>query len=357
MVGRKIPSSSVLLVMAALLPLGGCASSVQYVIRQGLGQLCMMTRTVPIEQVLADGSLSAEQERKLRLVVAARDFARDELGLRVGGSYSLYHDSGGEPIGYNLSAARQDALTPRRWHFPIIGTIDYIGFFERADAEDAAAELEQEGYDTYIYGVDAYSTLGWFPDPVQSSFLNRPDGSIVETVIHELAHNTIYVSGQSTFNESLATFIGRAGARRYYEREGAAGEEVITALEVSYADQERITAWLLQLAAELEAHYGQEISSAEKVAGREAVFQAARERFTSEVLPELSAPERHEWWSRIPTNNAFVLLRRRYHLDLDVFAAVYDAVGGEFPALFDALRDAAGAADPFARLRELAGSR
>jgi predicted aminopeptidase len=135
------------------------------------------------------------------------------------------------------------------------------------------------------------------------------------------------------------------------------GDEVITALEVSYADQERITAWLLQLAAELEAHYAQDISSAEKVAGREAVFQAARERFTNEVLPELSTPVQYEWWARIPTNNAFVLLRRRYHLDLDVFAAVYDAVGGEFAALLDALRDAAGAADPFARLRELAGSR
>ena len=346
-----------LLLASGLMPLCGCPPTVQYIIEQGIGQISMMAETEPIDDVLASGRLDAEAERKLRLVVQARDFARDELGLDVGGSFQLYHETNGEPVGYNVSAAQQDALTPKRWQFPIVGWLDYIGFFSPDDARQAADELQAQGWDTYIYGVDAYSTLGWFADPLQSSFLRRSDGSIVETVIHELAHNTIYVNGQSTFNESLATFIGREGARRFYAEQGEVGEQMITALEEHYADQQRITTWMQDFTATLRAHYAQDVSSEEKVAGREALFQTARDRFTGEVQPGLNDPERYAGWANLPTNNAYVLLHQRYNLDLDVFAAVCDAGGGDFAAFLAALRAAAGAGEPFAHLRELAGSR
>lgn len=353
---HRTPVFGTIALLLALPALGGCSSRAHYIIRQGIGQIGMMVRSVPIDGVLAGGKLEAEKERKLRLVVAARDFAREQLGLRVGGSFSLYHETGGQPVAYNLSGARKDALTPKRWCFPIIGSIDYIGFFSRADADRAAARIEREGYDSYIYGVDAYSTLGWFPDPVQSKLLNRRDGSLVEIVIHELAHNTVYVDGNSTFNESLATFIGRLGARLFYEQRGEEGRQTVTALEEYYADQERITAWMTAFEAELREYYARDIPSEEKIAGREALFQAARDRFADEVRPQLNEPDRYDRWANLPTNNAFVLLNRRYNLDLGVFASVYERSGGDFAAFLDTLRAAAATGDPFACLREAAGS-
>lgn len=334
----------------------GCLPEALYITRQGLGQLDVLARTEPIDEVLASGALEPEQERKLRLVVAARDFARDELGLRVGRSFACYHETGGQPVAYNLSAARQDALTPKRWRFPIIGTIDYLGFFSREEADQAAERLQHQGYDTYIYGVDAYSTLGWFPDPVHSSFLNRPDGLLVETVIHELAHNTVYAPGHSTFNETLATFIGREGARRFFAQRGEEGAEILAGLERYYEDQQRITAWIVDLVAALEAWYAQDLPRAEKVAGREAVFTAARVRFTAEVLPTLHEPDRHRGWANLPTNNAYVLLHRRYHLDLDTFARAYERTGRDFARFLDLLRSAAATDDPFGELRRGAAS-
>lgn len=330
--------------------LSGCASNGCYIFRQAVGQIGMLLTSVPIDTVLARDTLDPEQQRKLSLIVAARDFAGGQLGLRVGNSFTLYHDTSGNPIAYNLSAARQDALVAKSWTFPIIGKIDYLGFFARADADAEAANLQKQGYDTYIYSVDAYSTLGYFPDPVQSAILKRPDGSLVETVIHELAHNTVYANGQSTFNESMATFIGRLGVRLFYVQQGAAGQQVVESLEQGYADQALITDWVMQLEEDLRAYYAQDLPSDVKIAGREAIFQAARERFTREVVPHLQNPAAADGWARIPTNNAFILLNRRYNLDLSTFAAAYERAGQDFPTFLNMLRAAAATPDPFAAL-------
>lgn len=340
----------------ALGPLTACSPTVQYIVHQGLGQLGMTIHSVKIDDVLARQMLTPEHDRKLRLVVEAREFARTEFGLRVGASFSLYHETYGEPIAYNLSASRRAELVPKYWQFPIIGSLAYIGYFSPADADREAATLQEQGYDTYIYGVDAYSTLGWFPDPVQSKLLDRSDGSLVDTVIHELAHNTVYCTSDSTFNESLAMFIGRKGAELFFERQGDAGRQISADLERGYADQEQITVWMMQFEADLRAFYAQDLPPDEKIAGREAVFQAARDRFVSEVQPQLNEPDRYGWWADMPTNNAFVLLHRRYHYDLDVFAAVYDNSNGDFATFLDVLRAAAADPDPFAYLRSAAGS-
>ena len=354
---RQKAATAVVVGLAGLLFFaGGCTSTAQYLIQQGIGQVSVMLGSVPIDDVLAGGKLDAETERKLRLVVAARDFAHDELGLHVGGSFSYYHETSGQPVAHNLSASRRDELRAKSWTFPIVGQIDYIGYFSRADADAAAADLQNDGYDTFIYGVDAYSTLGWLPDPVHSSFLNRSDGSLVETVIHELAHNTVYAAGQSTFNESLATYVGRYGVRAYYEQHGEEGRQMIETLEAQYADQELITDWMITTEASLRAYYASDASSEEKIAGREAVFQGARDRFTSDVLPLLIDPDRYSGWGNLPTNNAYVLLHRRYHLDLDVIAEVHEQCGEDFGAFLDKLRAAAATDDPFAYLREAAGS-
>ncbi|MFH1747447.1 MAG: aminopeptidase [Planctomycetota bacterium] len=346
----------VLICGLALATLTGCSSTVQYIIRQGIGQISMTVCSVEIDEVLARQMLDQEHERKLRLVVAARDFARTQLDLRVGSSFRYFHETNGEPVAYNLSASRRDELVPKYWRFPIVGSLAYIGFFARDDADAEAAKLQEQGYDTYIYGVDAYSTLGWFPDPVQSKLLDRSDGSLVDTVIHELAHNTVYSVYDSNYNESLAMYIGRKGARLFYEQQGTSGQEILAGLEAGYADQEIITTWMMPFETELRAHYAQNITSDDKIAGREAVFQAARERFINEVQPQLSNPPSYDWWGRIPTNNAFVLLHRRYNYDLDLFASAYEYVNGDFEAFIELLRAAANNEKPFDHLRAAVNS-
>jgi len=341
--------------LCALLGLCGCVNG-EYIARQAIGQIAVLVRSVPIEQTLASGTLSAEQIRKLSLIVEAREFARTELGLNVGWAFSLFHDTGGEPLAYNLSAATTDSLAPRSWVFPIVGEIDYVGYFSQADGEQAEAQLQQQGYDTVLRAVDAYSTLGWLPDPVHSPLLEREDANLVEIVIHELAHNTVYVNGRSDFNESLATFIGRTGALVFYARRDADGEQTAELLRARYVDQDRITAWFLELFETLEEYYAQDIPYDEKVAGREAVFQAARDRFVSEVQPQLSEPQRHQGWAWLPTNNAWILLNRRYNFDLDLFQAVYDRGGRDFRVLLETLHAAARSADPWAYLREATAS-
>ncbi len=331
----------------------GCTVDLQYIIDQVSGQFEILTETQSIDAVLAQGTLSAEQERKLRLLVEAREFAAN-LGLHVGQSFTRYHETNGTDVAYNLSAAEQDSLTPYEWQIPVVGGSEALGFFAREDADAAAAELNARGYDTFIYGVDAYSTLGYLPDPVHSSFLERSDGSLVETVIHELAHNTVYSAGNSTFSETLATYVGRRGARLFFEQRGAEGAEILAGLEDEYADSAQITDWVQELTAALRDFYAAAGSRESKVAGREAVYQAARDRFVQEVSPQLHNPQRYVGWGQIPTNNAFLLLHQRYHLDLAAFDAVYQAVDGNFAELLARLGAAAGAADPFAALAEQA---
>ncbi|MFO0839262.1 MAG: aminopeptidase [Phycisphaerae bacterium] len=325
-----------------------------YVLRQGAAQLDVLSKSVPIEQALASGDLTEAQRQKLGRIVAARDFARDELGLRVGRSFTLFHDTHGQPLSYNLSASKMDRLEPKRYWFPVIGWIDYIGYFDRADADSAEADLKSQGFDTYLRSVDAFSTLGYFPDPVHSPILERDELSLVETVIHELAHNTVYANGQSDFNESLATWIGRQGAIWYFQRKSPDVPDAETTLKQRYADEAQINDWLADAYQTLNTYYSGDASSDAKIAGREAVFVQIRERFKSQTLPRLALPSRYERWGDLPVNNALILLNRRYNFDLSIFDRLFAKRGEDFAAFLADLKAAADSSDPWAHLRGVA---
>lgn len=326
--------------------LAGCPD-LGYLLELAQGQAAVLDATVPIDDVLAGDTLTDSQRRKLRVIKDVRDYAAQSLALNVGDAYTLYYDSGNDPTAYNVSAARRDALVPRTWTFPLVGMIEYVGFFDREKAAEYGQRLEDAGWDVYIYGVDAYSTLGFLPDPVHSRFLNRSDGNIVETVIHELAHNTVYAPGQSVFNESLATFIGREGARRYLAALGDSGAAVAADLAIQYADEDLVQAWFADTTQRLRDYYNQDLPREELIAGRDAVFAAARDRFTEEVLPVLTQPERWAWRADLPTNNAYILLNGRYYRSLELFQQALDRVGGDFAAFRDVLRAAAASGAPW----------
>lgn len=325
---------------------------VPYVLHVAAGQLAVQANTEPIDAVLASGRLSADDATKLRLIVQARDYAASTLGLKAGASYTTFYDTHGGPLAWNLSAARRDALVPKTWTFPIVGAVPYLAFFGESYLSQVERQLIFDGYDTQTYELDAYSTLGYFVDPVRSTMLRRGTVSLVETVIHELLHNTVWRADATVFNESLATFVGRQGAVEFLRAELGDGSGWPQQALDYYADTDQVNVFLAKLYDDLQAYYAQPLSSAEKIAGREAVFQAARDRFASEVAPTLKAPDAFKAYGSLPTNNAWVLAHHRYNLDLAVFAAVYDAAAHQWPAALDVFQAAAAAAgDPFEYLR------
>jgi predicted aminopeptidase len=326
---------------------------IPYVVSLAEGEFRIQGHTQPIDEVLASGQLSEQDAAKLQLVVAARDFAINTIGLDAGSSYTEFYDTSGDPLAWNLSAARRDALIPKTWCFPIVGTVPYLAFFDESLLHQFQDQLDSERYDTLTYELDAYSTLGYFNDPVSSTMLRRSDLSLADTVIHELLHGTIYRSGDTNFNESLATFVGRTGAIQFLRAEFGDNSGWPQLAEQVYADTDKVNAFLMQLYADLQAYYDQAPDYEEAVAGREAVFQAARDRFVQEVQPTLNLPDVFASYASLPTNNAWVLAEYRYNLDLGVFQSVYDATGQSWPAALDVFRAAAGdAGDPFAYLRD-----
>ena len=341
----------IVLLVVSLLP-AGC-ETVGYGLSLLRGQIGIIIETRPIEDVIADGSVTPEQADKLRLILEVRQYAIDVIGLDGGQSYTQYYDTHGAPLAYNLLASAKDSLTLMTWTFPIFGTFKYLGFFEREQASDLADRLRDGGLDVYVREVDAYSLLGHIPDPVRSPMLERDESQLVDVLIHELLHNTIWKPGDTDFNESLAVFVGRAGALCFFEEEyGPDSEQAVRALE-SYEDSDAFVRFVYDLIIELEGLYGSDLSREEKIARREDVFQAARGRVETEFLPTLHDPDRYSGLADLPTNNAWLLLTATYYNeDRDLFRQVFEMTGRDWPASMSVFAEAATVEDSMQFLRD-----
>lgn len=329
-----------------LLMFGGCGLDLGYLLPALQGQCHIIHNTITMDDALDSPTLSAEQKRKLELIQSARDFAGSTIGLEIGNNFTTFYDGGDQPVAFNLSASRADALEPYEWSFPFFGSFPYLGYFDRERMEQRREQLKLEGYDVYVYELDAYNLGSFVPvNPVLSPMLERDDSSLVETVIHECLHSTVYRNNDTPFNESLATFVGRQGAIEYFTaRYGADSAETLTAL-ARFADRDRYTNFMLELVTELEEFYGGPLTSAEKIEQREALFSAARMRFHEEVQPLMNEPERYEQAGEFPTNNAFLLGFARYHQDLTIFEAVYLSTDQHWPTALAVFADAAASVD------------
>ncbi|MFQ5804817.1 MAG: aminopeptidase [Phycisphaerae bacterium] len=340
-----------LTLIVSLCFLAGC-EGLTYLLHAAEGQLRIQGETEPIEDVLASGRLSEQEDATLRLIVKAREYAVDEIGLVAGNSYTTFYDSAGDPVVFSLSAVRRDALEPKKWAFPIFGEAEHLLFFDEQYLRRVEQELIDAGLDTYTYEADAYSTLGFFEDPVRSPMLRRNALSAAETIFHELLHNTIWRPSAEVFNESLAVFVSRTAAVEFLRAELGDDSGWPEFAAVYYADVDAVSSFLFELYEELEAYYARPLSAEEKIAGRETVYQAQRDRFVNEVQPTLTHPEWFEGYANLPTNNAWVRVRYRYNLDLATFEAVYEALGEDWSAALNVFRAAASAlGDPFEYLR------
>ncbi len=326
----------------------GC---VGYVVASGYFQAELLLSRRPATDVLAEGRLSVGEHQRLALVPALKAYGLS-LGLSATDNYDTLAVGWHRSI-YNVSACEPLSFTSRTWGFPIVGRVPYLGFFRPEDAERRAARLTEGGYEVWVRTAGAYSTLGWFRDPVLPGMLRWSEADLAETVFHELAHATLWIRGSVAFNESFASFVGDVAATRYLEDTYGAESAEVRAFTESNADHRRWQLLLHDLYEDLD-----------KVYRDPALDDGARTQKKAELY--LSLPRRigdsdlvrKARYQRVataePWNNARLAQHRTYNTAQDHFADVY-ALSGDLPRFIADVRQVVkGARQPFDALRRRA---
>jgi predicted aminopeptidase len=336
-----------LLALTALGMLFGVSScSGCYYARLGVGQAKVLVGRQSIADALDGKVLTDAEKAKLALVPKMRAFAQEKVGLAKTGSYTQFYDTGKDPISWNVTAVEATSFNAYTWHFPFVGDATYKGFFDKEHADEEADRLRAQGYDVVVREVAAYSTLGWFDDPVFRRMLDRDVGDLANTICHELTHATVFRSGDQSFNESVATFIGNEGGLAFLAAEyGPESAEVKAAVDGS-ADEDTFSQFIDGLYAKLDRLYTSDATVAEKRAGRDKIFAACKVEFEEIRRTRMKDPGAYAWFAKRPLNNALLVGYRHYHTDLSTFSDVLQACGGDFKSAIAVFHDAAEEAHP-----------
>ena len=291
---------------------------IPYGIRQGLGQFEVLWNSRPIEEVLNDPSFPDSLKVKLRLVQEIREFSVDSLGINDSENYTTVYDQKGKPILWVVSASRPFELHAYLWDYPLLGGLGYKGFFDQELAEKESNRLARLGYDTWISEVEAWSTLGFFQDPILTNNLNRSEGRLANLIIHELTHATLYVPGDGEYNENLATFIGDQGAYLFLEYKYGLDSPEYIRYKNEREDVKKWATHLLGGCAKLDSLYAsfpKELSFPEK---KEQKKEMITHILSSLDTLQLNYPERlkkkKKVKKRLP-NNAFFVHYQMYRKD------------------------------------------
>ena len=325
------------------------ACSPMYVIRAGIAEAKILRARRPIPDVILDPATDDRTKTKLTFVMEARNYAVDVFELDVGRSYTSFSQLESDTLAMVLSAAQKDQLTPRTWWFPIVGRVPYKGYFDEHAAMREQEKLEEDGFDTFLRPTAAFSTLGWFADPLLSSLMRLDEVNLVETVLHELSHNHLFVKGQVRFNESFATFVGRAGAIEFFCNREGGGSDTVKCLraQARWRDHQRFEAFIEGLAEELQVVYQDATLAYDtKLAERERIFDTSLETFSTEVQPTFEAST-YQSFLLVPLNNATLLARIRYHHRLQDFQALMEREGDLRRAIQYLKEGVDGVDDPF----------
>jgi predicted aminopeptidase len=295
----------------------------RYLARAGWEEAKILARRRDIDDIVADSTVGPVTRAKLRTVLDARAFARDSLGLDVGKSFTTFSQLKRDTLVLVLSAAYRDRLAYHRWWFPIVGHVPYKGYFNYDAARADERDFQQRGFDTYLRPAAAFSTLGWFNDPLVSTTLRSDTLSLANTVVHELLHNTFYASGQAEFNESFANFVGARGSADFFRSRGQPG--AVEEADARWSDEKLLARFWKQLHGDIDsvfrAHPG-DANVPTRLALRDSVYRAARNDLVFRLGPQLRTVSPH-YVQRVRLDNAALLARRIYLTDLDLFDSVW----------------------------------
>jgi predicted aminopeptidase len=311
---------------AVVLALAGFLSLTEigrYLARAGWEEAGILWRRRPITAMIADPSVDSLTRRKLRIVLDARRYAQDSLKLDVEESFATFLQLERDTLVLVLSAAYRDRLQHHRWWFPVVGRVPYKGFFDYGMARAEEQAFQRRGFDTYLRPAAAFSTLGWFNDPLMSTTLRADTLSLANTVIHELVHNTFYASGKAEFNESFANFVGARGSADFFRSRGQ--ERAVAEAEARWSDEKLLARFWKTLHHDIDsvfkAHPGDN-SVRLRLALRDSIFRMARIHLVHRLGPQLRtvAPR---FLERVRLDNAALMARRIYLTDLDLFDSVW----------------------------------
>ena len=328
---RIVGAATIVVALVLTLTPMGC-----YISRAAYEEAKILSRRTPIPKLIADSATDAVTRAKLQLVLDARQFAVDSLGLKAKESFTTYSKLDRDTLVLVVSATYRDRLERKTWWFPIVGRFPYKGFFNFEQAKKTAAQLEKEGYVVTVGPSSAFSTLGWFNDPLVTTTLRQDSVTLVNTVIHELLHNTFFAKGRVTFNESFASFVGGRGAEHFFRAKGDSAKTQRAADE--WHDDIVLGAFWARLAVEIDSVFKSLPldSTARRIAGADTVYARARQRLVDSVGPQLRTfPP--TWPARVLLNNAVLMSRRVYAQDLDQFDSVYVANGRDLRAAIRAV--------------------
>lgn len=317
----KIP-----LIFFCCLLLAGCELS--YYWQATRGHLDLLQRKQEIQSLLLDNTTDPELRKKFQLLSEVRSFASTELNLPSGNGYKSYVELPNSYVSVLVSAAPPFSLNPKQWCYLIIGCQGYRGYFDIADAEQLANELRENGFDVSLSYASAYSTLGylnqsWLPDyfsdPVLSTFLQRSDRELIATLIHEMAHQVVYVAGDTSFNESYATFVEQEGTLQYL-RASNLGDEM-EQIRQNYEDRLLFRSWIDETIKELNDLYGSSLNEDKKRLQKQLIFEQLKQRY-QQNQSQFKLLNYSRWFAQ-NLNNSHLLGVKRYHNFVPAFEELF----------------------------------
>ena len=328
---RYVLACVLLLTLSACAQLGYYAQAMQ-------GQLALRSSARPIDQWLADPKVADTLKERLKRVREIRAFAATELGLPDNGSYKKYADLKRSYVMWNVIAAPELSVEPKQWCFPVAGCVNYRGYYQQDAAQGFAQALQQSGFDVFVAGVPAYSTLGWFDDPVLSSFITYPDTELARLIFHELAHQVAYASGDSQFNESFATAVEEAGVARWLTLTG--NEQQRGEYHLFQGRQQDFLTLLKSHRQQLQTLFASTLSDEEKRSQKQKIFQSLQEHYRILKQEKWAGYTGYDRWFNAPLSNAHLALAATYHDLAPAFQRLL-AEKKTLPAFYQAVRQLA----------------
>jgi predicted aminopeptidase len=312
------------------------ACRLSYVFHAAAGQARLLNNSIPVEEALKADSLGYEERARLRLVAQVKAFGENELGLKETNNYQTIYLKSRQPPIYVVAASPKDRLIRKTWWFPILGRMPSLGFFDEKSARAEKERLLEKDLDVILGVADAYSTLGWFQDPVTLNLLEGSTVDLVETILHEMTHTTLYLKDQADFNEGLAVLVGKIGTIQFLEKRYGPSDFLTTEAQKNLEDERIFCSFLASLLQQLEQLYASPVSYEEKLAQREKVFQKSLVRF--EGIKTQLQTDRFTHFESVTMNNAYLLSIGLYHRHFHLFESVFQENGSSIKETLSFLR-------------------
>lgn len=312
--------------MVAILLATTTGCQISYYVKSAYNHLSMISNRVPISEALKDPQLPPEARSRLQAAAEAHEFAVSHIGLKPTDNYTTFIQLDRPYVSWVVSAAPRWKLEHHQWSYPFVGKMPYKGFASEEDAREEQAALEKRELDTYLRGVSAYSTLGWFQDSVLSSMLRQSEHGLVNTVIHETVHTTLYIRNSADFNERLAVFVGNKGTEEFYRAKEGENSATLRRIADENHDDALFSRFIGPELAELKTWYEILPEDERREELRKERFAALQKKFATNILPRMKTTA-YKRFPELPLNNARLLYYRTYLQDLRDFEELFESAG------------------------------